>query len=156
MRQARTPCSWLARKQANAALFYSQCLSPQRTTNVGTVAIHPPKTPITSGFNKGTAKNTIPNVCKMPGPPAPFVPTPLPNIAKSNMSPKGFSKDVKIEGKTVAIFGASFKSMGDVASKATGGGLLSMNTHGPAKFVCPGSLTVKIEGKAVHLKGDPI
>ena len=92
----------------------------------------------------------------MPGPPAPFVPTPLPNIAKSNMSPKGFSKDVKIEGKTVAIFGASFKSMGDVASKGTGGGLLSMNTHGPAKFVCPGSLTVRIEGKAVHLKGDPM
>ena len=60
------------------------------------------------------------------------------------------------EGKSVAIFGASFNSMGDVASKATGGGLLSMNTHGPAKFVCPGSLTVKIEGKAVHLKGDPM
>jgi uncharacterized Zn-binding protein involved in type VI secretion len=123
---------------------------------MGTVGIEPPKTPITSGFNKGTAKNTLPNVCKMPGPPPPFVPSPLPNIAKSNMSPKGFSKDVKIEGKTVAIFGASFKSMGDIASKATGGGLISMNTHGEAKFVTPGSLTVSIEGKPVHLKGEPM
>lgn len=121
---------------------------------MSSVAIHPPKTPVTSGFNRGTAKNTLPNVCKMPGPPAPFVPTPLPNIAKSNLSPKGFSKNVKIEGKTVAIFGASFKSLGDIASKGTGGGLISMNAHGPTKFIVPGSLTVHIEGKPVHLLGD--
>ncbi len=123
---------------------------------MGTVSITPPKTPITSGFNKGTAKNTLPNICKMPGPPAPFVPSPLPNFAKSNMSPKGYSTKVKIEGKTVAIFGASFKSMGDIASKAMGGGLVSMNTHGPAKFIVPGCLTVSIEGKPVHLKGDMV
>jgi hypothetical protein len=119
------------------------------------VAIHPPKTPVTEG-SMGIAKNTIPNVCKMPGPPAPFVPTPLPNIAKSGTSPKGYSKDVKIEGNAVAIMGATFESMGDIASKGTGGGLLSMNTHGPAKFITPGSLTVKIEGKSVHLLGEPM
>jgi hypothetical protein len=122
---------------------------------MASVAIHPPKTPITKGSN-AIAKNTVPNVCKMPGPPAPFVPTPLPNIAKSGSSPKGYSKKVKVEGNAVCIRGASFESMGDVASKATGGGLVSANTHGPVKFVTPGSLTVKFEGKNVHLLGDPV
>lgn len=122
---------------------------------MSSVGIHPPKTPVTKG-SIGIAKATTPNVCKMPGPPAPFVPSPLPNIAKSGMSPKGYSKKVKIEGNTVAIRGASFKSMGDMASKGTGGGLISANTHGPAKFITPGSLTVKIEGKSVHLLGEPM
>lgn len=119
------------------------------------VGIHPPKTPVTSGSN-GIAKNTIPNVCKMPGPPAPFVPTPLPNIAKSGLSPKNYSTSVKIDGYTVAIRGATFESIGDIASKGTGGGLISANTHGPAKFITPGSMTVKIEGKSVHLLGEPM
>ena len=122
---------------------------------MSSVAIHPPKTPATKG-SRGIAKATLPNVCKMPGPPAPFVPSPLPNIAKSGSSPKGYSKKVKIEGQAVAIRGASFKSIGDMASKGTGGGLISANTHGPAKFVTPGSLTVKIEGKSVHLLGEPM
>lgn len=119
------------------------------------VGIHPPKTPVTKGSN-GIAKATTPNICKMPGPPSPFVPSPLPNIARSGMSPKGFSKKVKIEGNSVAIRGASFQSMGDMASKGTGGGLISANTHGPAKFITPGSLTVTIEGKGVHLLGEPM
>jgi hypothetical protein len=106
-------------------------------------------------FN-GIAAATLPNVCKMPGPPAPFVPAPLPNIARSSLSPKGYSKKVKFEGKAVAIRGASFASQGDVASKATGGGLLSSNTHGPVKFVAPGSLDVKVEGKSVHTLSDPV
>lgn len=120
-----------------------------------TVAIHPPKTPVTKG-SLGIAKATIPNVCKMPGPPAPFVPSPLPNIAKSSMSPKGYSTTVKIEGNTIAIRGATFNSIGDVASKGTGGGLISANTHGPAKFITPGSMTVKIQGKNVHLLSEPV
>ncbi|AUM13760.1 PAAR-like domain-containing protein [Ketobacter alkanivorans] len=119
------------------------------------VSIHPPKTPVTKG-SMGIAKATIPNVCKMPGPPAPFVPSPLPNIAKSGMSPKGYSTTVKIEGNHVAIRGSTFKSMGDMASKGTGGGLISANTHGPAKFITPGSITVKIQGKSVHLLGEPM
>ena len=32
------------------------------------VSIHPPKTPVTKGSN-GIAMATVPNVCKMPGPP---------------------------------------------------------------------------------------
>ena len=122
---------------------------------MASVAIHPPKTPVTKG-SMGIAKATIPNICKMPGPPAPFVPSPLPNIAKSGMSPKGYSTTVKIEGNTVAIRGATFKSMGDMAIKGTGGGLISANTHGPAKFITPGSLTVKIQGKSVHLLSEPM
>jgi hypothetical protein len=100
------------------------------------------------------ASCTLPNVCKMPGPPAPFVPTPLPNIGKSSISPKGFSTSVKIEGNAVAIFGCSFGSMGDIASKGLGGGMVSMNCEGPTKFIAPGSLTVTIEGKNVHLLSD--
>ena len=118
-----------------------------------TVSINPPKTPVTKG-SSGVAAATTPNVCKMPGPPAPFVPAPLPNIGKSGDSPKGYSKSVTIEGNAVAIKGASFGSMGDIASKATGGGLISANTHGPTKFVGPGSMDVKIEGKNVQLLGD--
>ena len=120
---------------------------------MASIGIHPPETPVTKGSN-GIAKATVPNVCKMPGPPAPFVPAPLPNIGKSGSSPKGYSKTVKFEGNTVAIFGCSFNSVGDMASKGTGGGLISANTHGPTKFITPGSLTVKVEGKSVHLRSE--
>lgn len=120
---------------------------------MASVGVNPPKTPVTKGCNS-IAKATIPNVCKMPGPPAPFIPSPLPNIAKSGMSPKGYTKKVKVEGSTVAIQGATYKSMGDIASKGTGGGLISANTHGPAKFITPGSFNVKFEGKSVHLLGE--
>jgi hypothetical protein len=119
------------------------------------VAVNPPKTPVTEASN-GIATATVPNVCKMPGPPAPFVPTPLPNIGKSGNSPNGYSTSVTVEGNAVAIRGATFDSMGDVASKATGGGLVSMNTQGPTKFVGPGSPNVTIEGKAVHQLGEPM
>lgn len=81
-------------------------------------------------------------------------PQALPNIGKSGDKPKDYTKTVKVEGKAVAIKGASFGSMGDVASKATGGGLISANTHGPTKFIAPGSFDVKFEGKNVQLLGD--
>ncbi|MCY0989761.1 DUF4150 domain-containing protein [Nannocystis sp. ILAH1] len=119
------------------------------------VTVDSPKTPVTAGSH-GVAAATVPNVCKMPGPPAPFVPTPLPNIGRSEDSPKGYSKNVRIESKAVAIKGASFKSVGDIASKATGGGIVSANTHGPTQFVGPGAMDVKMEGKNVHLLGDPM
>jgi hypothetical protein len=120
---------------------------------MGSVTVNAPKTPVTAG-SKGLAPATIPNICKMPGPPAPFVPTPLPNIGKSGMSPQGYSDTVTIEGDPVAIQGASFGSMGDVASKAMGGGLVSMNCEGPTKFLGPGAFTVQIQGKNVQLLSD--
>jgi uncharacterized Zn-binding protein involved in type VI secretion len=118
-----------------------------------TVAIHPPKTPVTKGVNS-IAAATIPNVCKMPGPPAPFVPTPLPNIGQSGKSPKDFTTTVKVEGDPVAVRGSSYGSTGDIASKGTGGGIVSNNAEGPLKFIAPGSLTVKMQGKNVQLLGD--
>jgi hypothetical protein len=117
------------------------------------VGVNPPKTPVTQGSN-GIAAATVPNVCKMPGPPAPFVPTPLPNIGKSDNSPNGYSTSVKVEGNPVAIQGATFNSMGDVASQGTGGGIVSNNVQGPTSFVAPGSMDVAIEGKNVQLLGD--
>jgi uncharacterized Zn-binding protein involved in type VI secretion len=117
------------------------------------VAINPPKTPLTKG-SAGVSAATVPNVCKMPGPPAPFVPTPLPNVARTGDGPAGYTKAVKVEGKAVAIKGCSFKSTGDIASKATGGGVVSATTHGKAKLVSPGAMNVQMEGKAVHLLGD--
>lgn len=122
---------------------------------MSTISVNPPKTPVTTGSD-GVAAATVPNVCKMPGPPAPFVPTPLPNIARSGNTPKGFSKNVKFDGCAVAIKGATFTSVGDIASKGTGGGIVSSNVEGPAQFVGPGSLDVKVEGKNVHLLGDPM
>ncbi|WP_426755624.1 PAAR-like domain-containing protein [Myxococcus sp. Y35] len=119
------------------------------------VTVNSPRTPVTKG-SSGIASATLPNVCKMPGPPAPFVPTPLPNIGNSGDSPQGYSKTVTINGHPVAIAGASFGSKGDVASKGTGGGLISSNTHGPTKFIGPGSMNVKIEGRNVQLLGDPM
>jgi hypothetical protein len=120
---------------------------------MASVGVNPPKTPVTKG-SSGTAAATLPNVCKMPGPPAPFVPTPLPNIGTSDDSPQGYSTSVKIEGQPVAIQGASFKSKGDIASQGTGGGLVSNNVQGPTKFVGPGSFDVKIEGKNTQLLSD--
>ena len=119
------------------------------------VAVNPPKTPVTKG-SSGMAAATVPNICKMPGPPAPFVPTPLPNIGTSDNSPQGYSTTVTIEGQPVAIKGATFNSKGDVASQGTGGGIVSMNVQGPCSFVGPGSMNAMIEGKAVQLLGDPM
>jgi len=122
---------------------------------VASVAVNPPKTPVTKG-SSGIAAATVPNVCKMPGPPAPFVPTPLPNIGTSDNAPNGYSQTVTIEGNPVAIQGATFNSKGDIASQGTGGGLVSSNVQGPTSFAGPGSMDVKIEGKNVQLLSDPM
>ena len=46
------------------------------------VSVDTPSTPVTEG-SLDFSITDLPNVCKMPGPPAPFIPTPLPNIARS-------------------------------------------------------------------------
>ncbi len=115
--------------------------------------VNPPKTPVTKG-SQGIATATLPNICKMPGPPAPFVPAPLPNIGRSADSLDGCTKDVLIEGNEVAIKGATFKSKGDMASQGTGGGLVSSTTHDKTKFVAPGSMDVKAEGENIQLLSD--
>ena len=119
------------------------------------VAVNPPKTPVTEGSGD-VAAATLPNVCKMPGPPAPFVPTPLPNVGKSSDRLTNGTKTVKIEGSKIAIKGAYYMSAPspDVASQGTGGGILSSCVQGKTEFTAPGSMNVKAEGKNIQLLGD--
>lgn len=119
------------------------------------VGVNPPKTPVTEG-SSDVAPATLPNVCKMPGPPAPFVPTPLPNVGQSSDRLNDATSTVKIEGTKVAIKGSYYMSQpsGDVASQGTGGGIVSATVQGKTEFVAPGSMTVKAEGKNIQLLGD--
>jgi len=122
---------------------------------VSTISVNPPKTPVTEGSG-GKALATTPNVCKMPGPPAPFVPTPLPNIGTSMDRLNKATATVKFEGKKVAIKGSYFMSQpsADVASQGTGGGIISAKTQGKTEWLAPGSMDVKAEGKNIQLLGD--
>jgi hypothetical protein len=95
---------------------------------------------------------TLPNVCKMP-PVA--VPLPQPNIGMSMLMPQGYSTTVKIECMPVAVQGASCGSVGDIASLPFGGGIVSNIAHGLTKFIGPGAISVRIEGRSVHVLGDP-
>lgn len=96
--------------------------------------------------------NAFPDVCKTPGPPAPFIPVPYPNIAMSSDTDKG-TKKVKIDGKPANIEGSNFKtSTGDEAGSA-GGGMVSSKNKGIAEWVM-GSFDVKFEGKSVMRLAD--
>jgi hypothetical protein len=89
----------------------------------------------------------FPDVCKTPAPPAPFVPIPYPNIAKSGDTAKG-TKKVKAEGKPICVKDSNFSmSTGDEAGSA-GGGMLSSKIKGKAEFV-NFSFDVQFEGKNV-------
>lgn len=88
----------------------------------------------------------FPDVCKTPAPPAPFVPIPYPNIAKSGDTAKG-SKKVKMDGNPIMIEGSNFStSTGDEAGSI--GGMISSCTKGKAEFILY-SFDVKVEGKGV-------
>ena len=89
----------------------------------------------------------FPDVCKTPAPPAPFVPIPYPNIAKSSDTAKG-TKKVKCDGNSVCTKDSNFMmSTGDEAGSA-GGGVVSSKIKGKAEFVLF-SFDVKFEGKNV-------
>jgi uncharacterized Zn-binding protein involved in type VI secretion len=119
------------------------------------VGVNPPKTPVTEG-SMDMMPTTLPNVCKMPGPPAPFIPTPLPNIGRSADNLTDGTTTVLIEGNKVAIKGSHYMSQPspDVASQGTGGGIVSAAVQGKTEFVAPGSMNVKSEGANVQLLGD--
>lgn len=111
--------------------------------------------PVTVGVNqlsvvhKSSNGVTIafPDVCKTPAPPAPFVPIPYPNIAKSSDTAKG-TKKVKCDGNPVCVKGSNFSmSTGDEAGSA-GGGMVSSKIKGKAEFLMH-SFDVKFEGKNV-------
>lgn len=89
----------------------------------------------------------FPDVCKTPAPPAPFVPIPYPNIAKSSDTAQG-TKTVKVAGKPVCVQDSNFStSTGDEAGSA-GGGMMSSKIKGKAEFVNY-SFDVQFDGKNV-------
>jgi hypothetical protein len=86
------------------------------------------------------------DVCKVPAPPAPFVPTPFPNIAMLNQA-TGCSSKVKINNMPVFLKSSKIPmSTGD--EPGTLGGMVSGRFKGPAKPQ-QASMKLKVEGKAV-------
>jgi hypothetical protein len=88
----------------------------------------------------------FPDVCKTPAPPAPPIPIPYPNIAKSSDTAKG-SKKVKCDGNPICLKDSNFStSVGDEAGSLNG--VASSKIKGKAEFVNY-SFDVKVEGKNV-------
>jgi hypothetical protein len=104
--------------------------------------------------DSGGVSIAFPDVCKTPAPPAPFVPIPYPNIAKSGDTADGSTK-VKCDGNPIMLQGSNFStSTGDEAGTA-GGGMVSNTTKGKAEFISY-SFDVKVEGKSVPRQLDPM
>lgn len=110
--------------------------------------------PVTVGVNMMSvvhaASNGItiafPDVCKTPAPPAPFVPIPYPNIAKSSDTMQG-AKKVSCDGNPVCVKDSNFMpSTGDEAGSLMG--MLSSKIKGKAEFI-NFSFDVQFEGKNV-------
>ena len=110
--------------------------------------------PVTVGVNflsvVHAASNGVtlafPDVCKTPAPPAPPIPIPYPNVAKSSDTAKG-SKKVKCDGESICLKDSNFMmSTGDEAGVAMG--IMSSKIKGKAEFVMF-SFDVQVEGKNV-------
>ena len=70
--------------------------------------------------SNGISIATIPDVCKTPAPPAPFVPIPYPNIAKSSDTAQGAST-ITCDGQPVCVKDSNFMmSTGDEAGSLLG------------------------------------
>ena len=88
----------------------------------------------------------FPDVCQTPAPPAPPIPIPYPNIAKSSDTAQG-TKNVQAEGNPICVQDSNFStSMGDEAGSV--GGVASGMIQGKAEFV-NFSFDVQFEGKNV-------
>lgn len=88
----------------------------------------------------------FPDVCKTPAPPAPFVPIPYPNIAKSSDTAQGAST-ITCDGQPVCVKDSNFMmSTGDEAGSLLG--VASNKIKGKAEFV-NFSFDVQFEGKNV-------
>lgn len=101
-----------------------------------------------SVVHKNSSGITIafPDVCKTPAPPAPFVPIPYPNIAKSSDTAQGAST-VQCDGQPVCVKDSNFMvSNGDEAGSLLG--VASSKIKGKAEFVNY-SFDVQFEGKNV-------
>ncbi|MGZ3423654.1 MAG: PAAR-like domain-containing protein [Polyangiales bacterium] len=94
----------------------------------------------------------VPDVCKVPAPPAPPVPTPFPNQA-SFSSATGEIDAVVVENKEVVVMTSKIpSSKGDEAG--TAGGVISGVNRGEATFKI-GSERVFAKGKKVVLQMHP-
>jgi hypothetical protein len=106
--------------------------------------VHQDSSGITSAF---------PDVCKTPAPPAPPIPIPYPNIAKSSDTANGTST-VKCDGNPTCVKDSIFQtSTGDEAGSLFG--VASNKVKGKAEFV-NFSFDVLFEGKNVARAMDPM
>ena len=88
----------------------------------------------------------FPDVCKTPAPPAPPIPIPYPNVAKSSDTAQGAST-VKCDGNPVCVKDSNFMvSTGDEPGSLLG--VASNKIKGKAEFV-NFSFDTKFEGKNV-------
>jgi Domain of unknown function (DUF4150) len=97
----------------------------------------------------GSALSTnFPCVGKTPGPPAPFIPVPYPNISKGGDTEKG-SKKVSADGSPIALKDSSDFSISTGNEAATaGGGIVTSKIKGKSWYFMY-SMDVKVEGKEV-------
>ena len=106
--------------------------------------VHKDSSGITSAF---------PDVCKTPAPPAPPIPIPYPNIAKSSDTAKG-SSTVKCDGNPTCVKDSNFQmSTGDEAGSLFG--VASNKVKGKAEYV-NFSFDVFFDGKNVARAMDPM
>jgi hypothetical protein len=110
--------------------------------------------PVTVGVNNLSVvhassngiSTAFPDVCKTPAPPAPPIPIPYPNIAKSSDTAQG-SQKVTCDGNPICLKDSNFMtSTGDEAGSLMG--VASNKIKGKAEFVNY-SFDVKVEGKNV-------
>ncbi len=88
----------------------------------------------------------FPDVCKVPAPPAPFVPTPFPNMSQCSGASETSSK-VKIVGKPSIHKSSEIgRSSGDEAGTLKG--MISQVNMDKTQYRM-GSVKVKVEGKAL-------
>jgi hypothetical protein len=98
--------------------------------------------------DSGGITQAFPDVCLTPAPPAPPIPIPYPNIAKSSDTADGTST-VKCDGNPTCVQSSNFStSTGDEAGNAPGG-VVSGTIKGKAEFV-NFSFDVKFDGKNVE------
>jgi hypothetical protein len=96
--------------------------------------------------DSGGITSAFPDVCKTPAPPAPPIPIPYPNMAKSSDTANGTST-VKCDGNPACVKDSNFStSTGDEAGSLRG--VASNKVKGKAEFV-NFSFDVMFEGKNV-------
>ena len=103
--------------------------------------------------DSGGITSAFPDVCKTPAPPAPPVPIPYPNIAKSSDTANG-AGTVLSDGNPTCVKDSNFQvSTGDEAGSLLG--IASNKVKGKAEFV-NFSFDVFFEGKNVARAMDPM